>query len=160
MTMFEAIINVPGYMPMSDEPHVFPTASEAWGWLRDERERDFDTLDYDEPEWDEDPCLEEIESMMDQGVPGVVYGRTPGSDSDHDLGLAYSVVQVSKMREYADAMQRGQWHLVAAPVKHADYPHEPGRLYDCPLCESQCFCTGEGTDALCVFCGEKDLSNS
>jgi hypothetical protein len=24
---------------------------------------------------------------------------------------------------------------------HADYPHEPGALYDCPACEAACFCT-------------------
>lgn len=23
---------------------------------------------------------------------------------------------------------------------HADYPHEPGTLYDCPVCETVCFC--------------------
>jgi len=27
-------------------------------------------------------------------------------------------------------------------VPHADYPHEPGRLHDCPACQVQCFCTG------------------
>jgi len=26
------------------------------------------------------------------------------------------------------------------PLRHADYPHEPGQLYDCPACEAQCFC--------------------
>lgn len=152
--MFEAIINVPGYLPMSDEPHVFATASEAWGWLRDQRERDLDDPMNDESD-DEDQCLEEIEGMMNEGVTGVVYGSTPGYDGDHDLGLAYSVVQMSKVQVYAHAMRQGHWHLVAAPVKHADYPHEPGRLHGCPLCESQCFCAGEVTDALCVFCGEK-----
>jgi hypothetical protein len=25
-------------------------------------------------------------------------------------------------------------------VEHADYPHTPGTLYDCALCESECFC--------------------
>lgn len=31
---------------------------------------------------------------------------------------------------------------------HNAYPHEPGRLYDCEVCESQCFCV----DNQCVFC--------
>lgn len=35
---------------------------------------------------------------------------------------------------------------------HADYPHEPGRLYDCAACESECFCTGNPGDTECVFC--------
>lgn len=48
---------------------------------------------------------------------------------------------------------------------HVDYPHEPGRLYDCALCESRCFCTGEVEDTPCVFCAgdramENDLSDT
>lgn len=23
---------------------------------------------------------------------------------------------------------------------HADYPHNPGTLYDCPICETVCYC--------------------
>lgn len=30
---------------------------------------------------------------------------------------------------------------------HVDYPHEPGRLYDCPECEKRCHCT----DGSCVY---------
>lgn len=38
-------------------------------------------------------------------------------------------------------------------MKHADYPHTPGTLYDCPACESQCFCTEKGIDYTpCVYC--------
>lgn len=32
---------------------------------------------------------------------------------------------------------------------HADYPHEPGALYDCPACEARCYCA-EGLE--CVYC--------
>lgn len=35
---------------------------------------------------------------------------------------------------------------------HVDYPHEPGRLYDCPACEAQCHCTAGHTE--CIFEGE------
>jgi hypothetical protein len=35
---------------------------------------------------------------------------------------------------------------------HVNYPHEPGRLHDCPACEAACHCT-PGT-AECVFEGE------
>lgn len=38
------------------------------------------------------------------------------------------------------------------PPEHVNYPHEPGRLYDCPACESQCFCTGEPSHTECVYC--------
>lgn len=34
---------------------------------------------------------------------------------------------------------------------HADYPHEPGRLYGCPACEAACHCTPG--DAECVYGG-------
>lgn len=37
-------------------------------------------------------------------------------------------------------------------IPHADYPHEPGRLHDCPRCESECFCTGYPGHTECVFC--------
>lgn len=35
--------------------------------------------------------------------------------------------------------------------EHVNYPHEPGRLYDCPACEAQCHCTYG--DEECVFEG-------
>ena len=35
--------------------------------------------------------------------------------------------------------------------QHADYPHEPGRLYGCPACEAACHCTPG--DAECVYGG-------
>ena len=36
-------------------------------------------------------------------------------------------------------------------LAHADYPHEPGRLYGCPACEAACHCTPG--DAECVYAG-------
>lgn len=130
MSMFEATINVPGYLPMADEPHLFESARDAWEFLGNEREDALDDVDYDEPEFDEDPCLEEIKGFIDHPDVGTVYGRTPGSDSDHDLGLAYSV----------------------EALVHVDYPHEPGRLYDCAVCESYCFCTSDPGHTECVYC--------
>ncbi|MEW9530621.1 hypothetical protein [Microbispora sp. NPDC049125] len=32
---------------------------------------------------------------------------------------------------------------------HVDYPHQPGRLPDCPACEAECHC-GEDHDESCV----------
>lgn len=34
---------------------------------------------------------------------------------------------------------------------HVQYPHEPGRLFDCPGCESECFC-GDRTTVKPVCC--------
>lgn len=42
-------------------------------------------------------------------------------------------------------------------AKHVDYPHEPGRLYDCPACEARCHCTAavtRGEETECIFEGE------
>lgn len=38
--------------------------------------------------------------------------------------------------------------------QHANYPHHPGTLYDCPACESACHCdtTGPEDHELCVHC--------
>lgn len=41
-----------------------------------------------------------------------------------------------------------QWEL--PELSHNDYPHEPGTLYDCMLCESECFCHPVGGE--CIHC--------
>lgn len=37
---------------------------------------------------------------------------------------------------------------------HVNYPHEPGRLYDCPACEARCHCDADPGTTECVFDGE------
>lgn len=32
---------------------------------------------------------------------------------------------------------------------HVDYPHHPGTLYDCPACETVCYCT---ESSQCIHC--------
>lgn len=104
-----AIVNVPGYSPMSDEPATFDSAQEAWAYLADERERDEDdTLTDDETPYSETharlaylahPLHWEhehaaswvVNNGLDSDGTGVVYSDTPGYTGDHDLGLAYSV---------------------------------------------------------------------
>lgn len=132
---YQATVNVPGYLPMDNAAHVFDSAREAWEWLRSERERDLDSVDYYEPEFDEDPCLEEIDGLIDHPETGTVYGRSPlythedDSGREYDLGLRYTV-----------------------SIVHASYPHKSGRLYGCEACESQCQCTGDPGHTQCVFC--------
>jgi hypothetical protein len=38
---------------------------------------------------------------------------------------------------------------------HVDYPHEAGRLHDCPACEAHCHCYGQNPASVtpCVFTG-------
>lgn len=84
--MFIAIINVPGYLPMDDEPPIFDTAAEAWEYLWTERLDNWSNYDY--ADYMSDAALADMEHK--DGI-GTVYGNTPGYDGDHDLGLAYSV---------------------------------------------------------------------
>ncbi len=43
-------------------------------------------------------------------------------------------------------------HQDNGPVRHARYPHEPGRLYDCPGCEAECHCTPGYAE--CIYDGK------
>jgi hypothetical protein len=42
---------------------------------------------------------------------------------------------------------------------HVDYPHEPGRLYDCPACEAECHCTGDPGHTPCIYCAESECAD-
>jgi hypothetical protein len=42
--------------------------------------------------------------------------------------------------------------LLVDELPHADYPHDPGYLYDCPACEASCHCTTGHTE--CVYDGD------
>lgn len=94
-TQYEAIINVPGYSPMADEPAIFETAQDAWTYLADERQREEDDAyeEGDGTEYSETLSTLRDLAKADLAVPGVVYGDTPGYDGNHDQGLAYSVVE-------------------------------------------------------------------
>lgn len=117
---YVALINVPGYLPMDDEPPVFDTPNEAWSYLAEERERGEDAT----PGW---PVTEDgletgeysdtlaylrhiASSEHEHGSPyadwptaadgtGVIYGDTPGVTGDHDLGLAYCVAAIEEENE-------------------------------------------------------------
>lgn len=52
-------------------------------------------------------------------------------------------------------MDMSRYEGMALPLEHVNYPHEPGRLYDCPACESECHCSEvkrlQG-ETECIFC--------
>lgn len=85
---YVASVNVPGYLPESDSV-VFDTPEEAWEYLIGERERDEDTAAPD------DVTVAQLRVARSIGASGHIYGPTPGSDSPHDLGLAYCVTEIS-----------------------------------------------------------------
>jgi hypothetical protein len=105
---FLATVNVPGYLPMDDDPPVFDTAAQAWASHANGREGWED----DFPDWPFEGIGEYTETVealryaagpdVEYGNPcedwplnadgtGVIYGDTPGYDGRHDLGLAYCV---------------------------------------------------------------------
>ena len=112
---YVATINIPGYLPMDDEPPIFETAQEAWQYLAEERELSESEFVYDDRGVDghngEFACaLSETLHVLiahasdkwlvtDFERAGTVYGDTPGYDGDHDLGLAYCVTWTDETAE-------------------------------------------------------------
>ena len=117
MPRYIATINVPGYLPMDDDPPIFDTPREAWEWLADARREAEDSVDTCSDPKHETPCpadcpecqdgcgysatVNTLESLGDGTLSfaevgegdgtGSDTGDTPGYDGDHDLGLAYTV---------------------------------------------------------------------
>jgi hypothetical protein len=104
--MFLATVNVPGYLPMDDDPPTFDTAREAWACLASGREAWEDDFPDDEPLGEYSDTVgylhyaaseEHVPGSLNEDWPlnedgtGVIYGATPGYEGDHDLGLAYCV---------------------------------------------------------------------
>lgn len=89
ITQYVATVNIPGYLPMDDDPPVFDTAGEAWQYLVSEVDRLWDEYPADE----NGACLEAHTLMhnVDHSAPGTVIASTPGYTGMHDLGMAYSV---------------------------------------------------------------------
>lgn len=106
---YVATINVPGYLPMDDDPPTFDTAQEAWAYLFTERT---DAEDDYEDEAGYTKTRETMAFLSEDhawrgGAPtfvdgiaadgtGTLWGDTPGYEGDHDLGLAYSVSLVEE----------------------------------------------------------------
>lgn len=101
---------------------------------------DAPALHYTAPGFD---AFEAAVSCLD-GYLFLLHGSDVYSFNDADGRTADQVV--GALREVAD--------LIDPPtVVHADYPHQPGTLYDCPACESACFCIG---GSACVHCATVD----
>lgn len=99
--VYVAYVNVPGYLPMADEPFSAETPETCWEWLAAERRRDLDHAAPDHPDPDEAADQGEADMMdkMAEGEypaewhgqrTGTMWAHTPGG-LIHDLGLAYTV---------------------------------------------------------------------
>lgn len=108
---YVATINVPGYLPMDDEPPTFSTAQEAWQYLLDERKRAEDELgegDYSETVEALTRHASEKWLVADFERAGSVHGDTPGYDGNHDLGLVYAVTEVDPIDHLAGLLLGGE----------------------------------------------------
>lgn len=97
--VYVAYVNVPGYLPMADEPMSAETPEECWSWLADERRRDLEGADSpfwakraDQGEADMMDKMSEGEYPAEWGAErtGTIGAATPRG-SEHDLGLNYTV---------------------------------------------------------------------
>jgi hypothetical protein len=100
---------------------------------------DAPALNYDDPGFgDFDAAYEYLDLYLLDRYELVAYefNDTRGRTADQ---------VIAALRGAAD-----QWDRIHHPaVVHADYPHEPGALYDCPACEATCFCAD---GVVCVHC--------
>ena len=98
---YVATVNVPGYLPMDDEPAVFGSILDAWGYLADERmhgEEDGACFREHGCQWAPGkPYTSTVQEIQTMTTVGTVKGDTPGYHGDHDLGLAYSVSVVESL---------------------------------------------------------------
>jgi hypothetical protein len=151
MTRFVATVNVPGYLPMDDDPPTFDTAQEAWAYLAELRQRDEDQNDTypeytntleemkalsNDQNWSQDEGVDWLAEYFDVNVDGTgtVYGATPdrigpdGESDENDLGLAYTV-SISEEPEPATA-QGVLWVCVDChQAAHGIDEHERGEPY-------------------------------
>jgi hypothetical protein len=97
--MYIALINIPGYMPMDDEPPTFENAWDAWDYLADIRREFEDSAELPGDTYSDTVLALEANSMrlMADGTRynyiGTVYGPSPLCEADdpYDLGYAYTV---------------------------------------------------------------------
>lgn len=70
----------------------------------------------------------------------------PGWTTSTQEARARLVESISQWEAQAQDLERAQ------VPEHVNYPHEPGRLHDCPACEARCWCTEGHVE--CVYDGQ------
>lgn len=98
-THYHAGCNVPGYMPMADEPNIFATFDEAKSYMLEELDRAGDHMFDGGTDEEERGLADEYSAAMedlnlDSGPGWDAF--LPSSTSEHDLGVHYWIVQCSE----------------------------------------------------------------
>lgn len=75
-------------------------------------------------------------NLLMLGFPDEHYGVPPG--------------HLMRVRPYSTD---GKGRPVIEVPQHVNYPHEPGRLYDCPACEERCWCDSSPGTTECIYSG-------
>jgi hypothetical protein len=89
--------------------------------------------------------LTDVASALDWEAEQVIAGW-------NDDGTRIASHVIAAMHGAADEWERTHSRADTGPgePEHADYPHMPGCLYDCPACEATCHCPDDGVQ--CVHC--------
>jgi len=95
------------------------------------------SLRYDDPNWG---VFDTTVSYLDEYLTGW-------------CGLNSYEFNDTRGRRAAEVITALEAAADAAGQKHADYPHEPGTLYDCLVCETTCFCADGYTCVRCALAG-------
>lgn len=78
--------------------------------------------------------------------------HSAGRPADTVRAELHSLVTDTEGRAMVDtAVSAAYGDDSSAELTHANYPHDPGRLYDCVACESACHCVAGETE--CVYDG-------
>lgn len=90
-----------------------------------------------------DDALNELEGGWIDNGDGTFYAKDTYTPDKEPWTYDYALHLVVK--DYGqDGWVERPWTL----PEHADYPHEPGTLHDCPVCDRYCFCHA----GACLIC--------
>lgn len=104
----------------------------------------------DQPPYDASTDTEPGVLVVGNGMTVTVVGAFHTWNNVPGLDMLYVYCPTTGIHTHVTPRDLG-WTEPLAP--HVNYPHEPGRLYDCPACEATCHCDPDPGTTACVFDG-------